>query len=411
MILSGFGHFLFFGDAMTVFTRIHLVVLDSLGVGEAPDAEAFGDAGANTFGHIAQACGGLHIPAMTRLGFANIIPLTDTPPSPNPIGFFGKMRERSSAKDTMTGHWELMGLVTNKSFRVYPDGFPPELVAEIERQTGRRVIGNIPASGTDIIRRLGPEHMATGALIVYTSADSVLQIAAHEEVVPLEELYDICALCRKLTLGEPYTLGRIIARPFVGAPGSFKRTANRHDYAAKPDGRTTLDALKDAGLTVAALGKINDIFDGEGITRSVKTRSNSDGMEKLLALLGEDFRGLSFLNLVDFDMEYGHRRDALAYGKAIETFDRELHPIMAALKPQDLLLLTADHGTDPIHPGTDHTREYVPIVAWSPCMTSGRSLGVRETFADVAATIAENFAVTPPAHGKSFFREINSGAN
>lgn len=387
---------------MERFKRIHLIVMDSLGVGEEPRSAEFGDSGANTFGHIASVCGGLNIPAMRKLGFANVCELYQTPPVAASAAWIGKMREASNAKDTMAGHWEFMGLWTERPFRVYPEGFPPELLREIEKRTGRKVLGNKTASGTEIIEELGPEHMATGALIVYTSADSVLQIAAHEQIIPIEEQYRICSICRELTIGEPYNIGRIIARPFVGEPGAFTRTANRHDYALKPFAPTVLDSLKAAGLTVAALGKITDIFDGEGITRSIKTVSNHDGMTKLNALLDEDFTGLSFLNLVDFDALYGHRRDARGYGRAIEEFDADLADLLPKLREDDLLVLTADHGTDPTHAGTDHTREYVPVAAYSHRFDHGGDLGVRDTFADIGATIADNFSLSPPEHGRSF---------
>ncbi len=391
---------------MDAFKRIHLIVLDSLGVGGAPDADAFGDAGANTLAHIADACGGLALPALHALGLGNILPLRGVPPAPEPAGFFGAMREASNAKDTLTGHWELAGLAAQTPFRTWPDGFPPELLAAITEKTGRNILGNRAASGTEIIRELGPGHMASGAIILYTSADSVLQIAAHEDVVPVGELYAVCRACRELTLGEPYSIGRVIARPFAGEPGAFRRTANRHDFAARPPAPTVLDTLKAAGLAVVALGKITDIFDGQGITRSVKTASNSDGMAKLTALLAEEFTGLAFLNLVDFDAEYGHRRDARGYGAALERFDGELSALLPRLGADDLLLLTADHGNDPLHGGTDHTRERVPLLAYSPRFSGGTDLGVRRTFADVGATVADNFSLPAPACGESFLEML-----
>lgn len=392
---------------MSPFHRIHLVVLDSVGIGEAPDAAAFGDAGADTLGHIARACGGLRLPTLAGLGLSCIRPIEGVPVVERPRAFFGKMREASHGKDTMTGHWELMGLRIDAPFRVFADGFPAELIARIEGHTGRRVLGNKAASGTEIIEEYGEEHLRTGALIVYTSADSVLQIAAHEEVVSVAELHAICAYCRGITLEDPYMLGRIIARPFVGSPGAFRRTANRHDYALKPFGRTTLDALKEGGCEVVALGKVNDIYDGEGVTRAVRTQSNRDGMDRLVEVVGESFRGLSFLNLVDFDAVYGHRRDPVGYGKALEEFDEQLAGMLPLVGEEDLLLITADHGNDPTHHGTDHTREYVPLLAFSPRFASGgASLGERAIFADVGATIAENFGVESPAHGASFLRQL-----
>jgi phosphopentomutase len=318
------------------------------------------------------------------------------------------MKEASAGKDTMTGHWEIMGLRIDTPFQVFPEGFPDELIREIERRTGRKVIGNKPASGTAIIEELGKEHMETGALIVYTSADSVLQIAAHEEIVPLEELYKICEICRELTLDEKYRVGRVIARPFVGTPGHFVRTANRHDYALKPFSRTVMNELKDAGFEVIAIGKISDIYDGEGVTKHVRTVSNMDGMDKLLQSMDTEFTGLSFLNLVDFDALYGHRRDPIGYGKALEEFDARLPEVFAKLRDDDLLIITADHGNDPVHHGTDHTREYVPLLVYAKTMKEGRELPLRETFADVGATIAENFGVKLPRYGKSFLQEISS---
>src|SRR5699024_4164265 len=294
----------------------------------------------------------------------------------------------------------------DQPFQTFPEGFPASLIKEIEARTGRKVIGNKPASGTAIIDELGPEHMATGAIIVYTSADSVLQIAAHETIVPLEELYNICEICRELTLKEEYLVGRVIARPFVGEIGSFTRTSNRHDYALKPFGKTVLDNLKENDLDVISLGKIADIFDGEGITKAIRTVDNDDGMVKLVASIKEDFHGLCFLNLVDFDAQYGHRRNPEGYAQALETFDQQLKDVLPLLQDDDLLILTADHGNDPTHHGTDHTREYVPILMYHNQIDIGKALPIRNTFSDVAATIAENFSVKAPAYGKSFLNEI-----
>ncbi|MDF2565106.1 MAG: phosphopentomutase [Massilibacillus sp.] len=388
------------------FKRVHIIVLDSLGIGEAPDAGKFDDSGADTFGNIAKACGNLNIPNMAKLGIGNIRSLEGILPAKKPLAYYGKAQEISNGKDTMTGHWEMMGLYIEKPFRVFPEGFPAELIARIEEKTGRKVIGNKVASGTEIIDELGAEHMETGAIIVYTSADSVLQIAAHEEVVPLAELYDICKFCREITLDEPYKLGRIIARPFVGKPGSFTRTSNRHDYALKPIAPTVLDALKEAKNDVISIGKIADIFDGEGITKAIRTVSNKDGMDKFIALLDEEFTGLCFMNLVDFDAMYGHRRDAKGYGRAIEEFDVELAKVLAKLTEEELLIITADHGNDPTYRGTDHTREYIPLLVYSPKLTGGSELAVRKSFADIGATVAENFAVKLPSHGTSFLQEL-----
>ncbi|REJ26970.1 MAG: phosphopentomutase [Caldibacillus debilis] len=390
------------------YKRVFLIVMDSVGIGEAPDAAEFNDAGADTLGHIAEKMNGLNMPNMAKLGLGNIREIKGIPKAERPLAFYTKMKEASAGKDTMTGHWEIMGLRIDTPFQVFPEGFPDELIREIERRTGRKVIGNKPASGTAIIEELGKEHMETGALIVYTSADSVLQIAAHEEIVPLEELYKICEICRELTLDEKYRVGRVIARPFVGTPGHFVRTANRHDYALKPFSRTVMNELKDAGFEVIAIGKISDIYDGEGVTKHMRTVSNMDGMDKLLQSMDMEFTGLSFLNLVDFDALYGHRRDPIAYGKALEEFDARLPEVFAKLRDDDLLIITADHGNDPVHHGTDHTREYVPLLVYAKTMKEGRELPLRETFADVGATIADNFGVKLPRYGKSFLQEISS---
>lgn len=388
------------------YKRVFLIVMDSVGIGEAPDAEKYNDKGADTLGHIAEHRNGLNMPNMAKLGLSNIREIKGIPIAGTPLAYYTKMQEASAGKDTMTGHWELMGLYIDTPFQVFPDGFPQELVAELEKRTGRKVIGNKPASGTDIIEELGKEHMETGALIVYTSADSVLQIAAHEEIIPLEELYNICKIARELTRSGKYMVGRIIARPFIGTPGNFQRTSNRHDYALKPFGRTVMNELKDSGYDVIAIGKISDIYDNEGVTKSLRTKSNMDGMDKLIETLKMDFVGLSFLNLVDFDALFGHRRDPQGYGHALEEFDVRLAEVLGLLREEDLLIITADHGNDPVHHGTDHTREYVPLLVYSPSMAGGKQLPVRSTFADVGATIAENFKVTMPKHGTSFLAEL-----
>lgn len=388
------------------FKRIHLVVMDSVGIGEASDAANFDDFGVDTLGHIATACGGLNMPNMAKLGVSNIRYIQGIEPTEHPIAYYTKMHELSKGKDTMAGHWEFMGLYTSKPFHVFPHGFPDELIRRIEEKTGRKVIGNKAASGTEIIKELGEEHVKTGELIVYTSADSVLQIAAHEDVIPLKELYEICAFCREITLEEPYKVGRIIARPFVGEPGNFTRTANRHDYALKPFGRTVMNELKDANFDVIAMGKISDIYNGEGVTESLHTVSNMDGMDKLIAVFDKKFTGLSFLNLVDFDALFGHRRDPKGYGKALEEFDARLPEVFAKMTKEDLLIITADHGNDPTYHGTDHTREYVPLLVYSPCFTKARELPVRKTFADIGATIAENFQVKMPEYGTSFLQDL-----
>lgn len=388
------------------FKRIFLIVLDSVGIGEAYDAEKFDDVGAHTLGHIAVKMKGLNMPNMGKLGLSNIRKVQGIERSASPQAHYGIMQEASNGKDTMTGHWEIMGLRIEKPFRTFPDGFPDDLLNQIEEKTGRKIIGNKPASGTEIIKELGEEHMETGALIVYTSADSVLQIAAHESVVPLEELYDICETARELTKDEPYMLGRVIARPFIGKPGNFDRTANRHDYALKPFGRTVMNELKDNHFDVVALGKINDIYDGEGVTEAIRTKSNMDGMDKLLQTIDQNFRGLSFLNLVDFDAKFGHRRDPQGYGEALEAYDRRLPEVLQKLGNDDLLIITADHGNDPIHHGTDHTRELVPLLAYHNGIEEGNDLGLRDTFSDIGATVADNFNIKLPEHGISFLDKM-----
>ncbi|PKG21887.1 phosphopentomutase [Niallia nealsonii] len=393
--------------SLYTYKRIFLIVMDSVGIGEAPDAEKFGDLGSHTLGHIAEKMNGLHMPNMGRLGLSNIEEIQGIKKAEKPLAYYTKMQEASNGKDTMTGHWEIMGLHIETPFKVFPDGFPDELLQTIEEKTGRKIIGNKPASGTEILDELGEEHIKTGALIVYTSADSVLQIAAHEEIVPLEELYKICELARELTLDEKYMVGRIIARPFVGEPENFKRTANRHDYALKPFDRTVMNELKDNKLDCIAIGKISDIYDGEGVTQSLRTVSNMDGMDKLVETLQMDFTGLSFLNLVDFDALFGHRRDPLGYGKALEEFDARLPEVFDLLQEDDLLIITADHGNDPVHHGTDHTREYVPLIVYNKKINEGKELPLRQTFADIGATVAENFSVNMPKFGASFLKEIN----
>ncbi|TCI47603.1 MULTISPECIES: phosphopentomutase [unclassified Exiguobacterium] len=388
---------------MKKFKRIFLVVMDSVGIGEAPDADQFGDVGSDTLGHIAREHGGLNMLNMGKLGLANIKPIEGIEPSSAPSAF-GRMEEISAGKDTMTGHWEIMGLHIDTPFRVFEE-FPDDLINRLKEFSGRDIIGNKPASGTEILDELGEEHVATGALIVYTSADSVLQIAAHEEVVPLEELYRICEYARDITREDPYMLGRIIARPFLGTPGAWVRTSNRHDYALKPFGKTVMNTLETAGKDVIALGKISDIYDGEGVTKAVRTKSNMDGMDKLVASLDEEFEGLCFLNLVDFDALFGHRRDPEGYAVALEEYDARLPEVFARLREDDLLIITADHGNDPTAPGTDHTREYVPLIVHHHGSTAV-DLGVRATFADIGATVADNFDVDAPAIGNSFLNEI-----
>ena len=386
---------------MSTYDRIVCIVLDSVGIGALPDAASFGDEGANTLANIAAFNNGLNMPNFGRLGLGNIVPIEGLPPVKKTLATIGKMAEVSAGKDTTTGHWELMGIHTTQPFKTYPDGFPHRLVTRLSARIGRGVIGNKPASGTAIIEELGQRHMETGDIIVYTSADSVLQIAAHEQVVPLDELYAICEVARELTLEPEHMVVRVIARPFIGTPGKFTRTANRRDYSIKPPEPTVLNYLKDGGYDVIALGKITDIYDGEGITHTVKTKDNMDGVDQLIDTLKQSFRGLAFLNMVDFDSKYGHRRDPQGYAQALEEADQRLPELIELLRPNDLLIITADHGNDPTHTGTDHTREYVPLLVYSPSLTRSTSLGIRKSFADVGATIAHNFGVYSP-RGESF---------
>lgn len=394
---------------MKKFKRIFLVILDSVGIGEAPDAAEYDDVGAHTLGHIAKEMNGIKLPHMESLGLAHIEAIKGVNKVENPKAYYTKMQEASLGKDTMIGHWELMGLKTEEPFQVFPSGFPSDLINELEKRTNRKIIGNKVASGTEIISELGGNHLNTGAIIVYTSADSVLQIAAHEEVVPLDELYSICEIARELTLKDKWKVGRVIARPFVGSIGNFTRTSNRHDYALKPIDKTVLNYLENNELDVIGLGKINDIFDGDGITKSYRTVSNDDGMVKLNQMVKKDFTGLCFLNLVDFDALYGHRRDPLGYGKALERFDEQLGEFIPLLQDDDLLIITADHGNDPTYKGTDHTREYVPLFIYHNQITQGKKIELRKTFADVGATIADNFKVQSPEYGTSFLSIIERG--
>lgn len=382
------------------FKRIHLLVMDSVGIGEAPDAKEFNDEGSNTLGHIAEQAG-LSVPNLRSLGLANIAPIAGISPVKEPTGYYTKLEEVSVGKDTMTGHWELTGLNIQTPFRVFPDGFPNELIEKIEKHTGRKIVANRPASGTEIIDEFGQHQMETGDLIVYTSADPVLQIAAHEDIIPVDELYSICEYVREITKDEPYMIGRIIARPYVGEPGNFTRTSNRHDYALDPFGDTVLNYLERDEKDVIAVGKIHDIFNGQGITESVRTKSNMDGVDKLLEVMKKDFTGLSFTNLVDFDALFGHRRDVEGYKNALEEFDARIPELLDALDEDDLLIITADHGNDPTQPGTDHTREYVPLLVTGPRLKECKELA-QGYFADISATIAENFKVKGTGFGESF---------
>ncbi|MBR6517515.1 MAG: phosphopentomutase [Bacilli bacterium] len=391
-----------------IFKRVFVIVTDSMGIGEAKDSVKYNDTGANTFGHIADGSQNFNVSTLERLGIGNICKNSKIPPVLSPLGVVARMHELSVGKDTLTGHFEIMGLNVLTPYPSFTDtGFPDELIKMLEDFSGRKVIGNISASGTEILKDLGEEQLKTGALIVYTSADSVLQIAANEEIIPLEELYRICEYARRITIeNKDWQVGRIIARPFVGkTKDTFKRTTNRHDYALDPFDETVLDTLKENNLSVIAVGKINDIFNGKGVTKAIRTVSNHDGMEKTTALLDEDFTGLCFTNLVDFDALYGHRRDLDGYRLAIEEFDKDLKCFIDKMNDDDLVIVVADHGNDPVHHGTDHTREIVPFIAYSKNI-KGKVLPDFDTFACVGATIADNFNVKMPKIGKSVLEEL-----
>lgn len=380
------------------YKRIFTIVIDSLGAGAMPDAAEYGDAGTDTLGHISESVDSFVIPNLQKLGMANLHPLKQVEAVAKPLAHYGKLREASTGKDTMTGHWEMMGLHITKPFKTFTDtGFPPELIAELEKRTGHKVIGNKAASGTAILDELAEEEIATGHMIVYTSADSVLQICGNEETFGLEELYRCCEITREITMKDEWKVGRIIARPYVGKKkGEFKRTSNRHDYALKPYGRTALNALKDKGYDVISVGKIADIFDGEGITESNKSKSSVHGMEQTIEIAQKDFTGFCFVNLVDFDALWGHRRNPEGYAQELEKFDVKLGELLPLLREDDLLIITADHGNDPTHTGTDHTREKVPFIAYSPSMRENGQLPESDTFAIIGATIADNFGVDMP---------------
>ena len=389
------------------YKRIFLIVCDSVGCGTSSTSKLYGDDGANTIAHIASATGGIKLPTMESLGYGNITDIQGVSKVTPKKGYYGKMDEASNGKDTMTGHWEFMGIKTVTPFQTFTDtGFPKELIDELDEKTGHKVIGNIAASGTEILKDLGEEHIKTGSMIVYTSADSVLQIACHEKYFGLEELYRCCKIAREICMKPEWMVGRIIARPFVGeSKDEFKRTPNRHDYALSPSDRTTLNELKDNKFDVISVGKINDIFNTTGITEAYKSVSNLDGMNITINLLEKDFKGLCFINLVDFDALYGHRRDPIGYKAALEEFDSKLNEMISKLKQDDLILITADHGNDPTWTGTDHTREFVPVLAYANNLTGG-SLGTRQTFADLGATVADNFGVKSPKIGTSFLDEL-----
>ncbi len=387
------------------FQRVIWIVLDSVGIGELPDAADYGDVGRDTLGHIARSRP-LKLPNLVRIGLGNIKVLAHLASPATPEGSYGKGITVSPGKDTTTGHWEMAGIWLDQAFPVYPHGFPKELIAEFERQIGRRTLGNKPASGTEIIKDLGEEHVRTGFPIVYTSGDSVFQIAAHEDVIPIAQLYRMCEIARKL-LDGPNRVGRVIARPFAGTPGNFKRTERRHDYAVEPPRPMLLDVLAERKVPVFGVGKIHDIYNGRGVENYVTTKNNADGMAKLTEAMTRQPNGLIFANLVDFDMLYGHRKDVEGFARSLEEFDALLGPFLAAMRPSDLLIITADHGCDPdpVNPTTDHSREYVPILAYSPGATAGVNLGVRQTLADMGQTIAENFGGKIP-HGTSFLSQL-----
>ena len=384
--------------------RVILIVLDSVGVSALADAGQFGDEGANTLGHIATAIPDFRLPNLQSLGLGNI-PNTELPPAEKPKGAFGRAAEKSQGKDTITGHWEIAGLVPDLVFPYFPNGFPKRLMDEFEAKIGTKTIGNYPASGTAVLDELGEEHMQTGYPIVYTSSDSVFQIAMHEDIIPLKRQYEICQIARDLLVGKD-AVGRVIARPFLGTPGNFKRTSNRHDYSISPPGKTVLEYIVEQGQKVVGVGKIEDIFAGIGISANKKSKDNNEGIDHTLAWMATDFNGLVFTNLVDFDMLYGHRRDVQGYAQCLQDFDARLPEILSAMRKDDVLILTADHGNDPTFPGTDHTREYVPLLIFGQSIKAGTDLGTRPTFADIGATIAELLGVKAQLAGNSFLGEI-----
>ena len=396
---------------MEIYKRVFVIVLDSLGIGAMPDSEKFGDKGVDTFGHILDKMGTLDIPNLQKLGIANLHPLKQVEAIERPMGYYSFLKEASTGKDTMTGHWEMMGLHITTPFKTFTEtGFPKELIDELEKRTGHKVIGNKSSSGTEILDELAEEEIATGNMIVYTSADSVLQICGNEETFGLDELYRCCEIARDITMKDEWKVGRIIARPYVGKKkGEFKRTSNRHDYALKPYGRTALNALKDGGYEVISVGKIFDIFDGEGLTQSNKSKSSVHGMEQTIDIAKRDFEGLCFVNLVDFDALWGHRRNAKGYAEELEKFDVKLGELLKELREDDLLIITADHGNDPTHTGTDHTREKVPFFAYSPSLKGYGKLEETDTFAVIGATIADNFGVDMPdgTIGTSLLDKLN----
>jgi len=386
--------------------RVIVFVMDSVGIGALPDAHLFGDDAVNTFGHIAQHTRDFKINNLKKLGIGNIDGMVpEVEPVDKASGAFGRSKELSNGKDTTTGHWEIAGLRIDQPFKTYPEGFPDSIIGAFEEKTGRKVLCNKPASGTVVIDEYGEEHLKTGAVIVYTSGDSVFQIAAHEDVVPLEELYSMCQIARDLLLGDEQ-VARVIARPFIGTLGNFERTPNRRDYSLNPFGETVLDYAKDAGLQVKAVGKISDIFNGQGITEDVHTKDNMDGVDQTIRYLNEDFKGIIFTNLVDFDAKYGHRRDVKGYQNAIEALDQRIPEILTAMKSDDMIIFLADHGNDPTYKGTDHTREYIPLLIYGEHVKAGTNIGTLDTFSDIAATISDIFGIKSTPNGKSFKNKI-----
>ena len=393
---------------MSAFTRAIVIVLDSAGVGELPDAVRYGDEGSSTLSHTAKAVGGLKVPALEALGLGRIVPIRGVTPVPSPAGAFGKLTEQSPGKDSTTGHWELMGIILKRPFPTYPEGFPRELIAAFERAIGRKTLGNVPASGTEIIRQLGPEHLRTGYPIVYTSADSVFQIASHEDIIPVPRLYEMCAIARSLLTGE-HAVSRVIARPFVGRPGAFTRTDRRKDFSLPPPEPTVLDRAVEAGLPVVGIGKIPDLFAERGITKSIHTHDDLDGMTQTVRAMGETERGIIFTNLVDLDTKFGHRNDPEGYARDLEAIDTRIPEVQSRLTRSDLLVITADHGNDPTTPSTDHSREYTPLLVAGPLIRGGVDLGTRETFADVGATVADAIGVDWLGPGVSMLGRLRGG--
>ncbi len=391
---------------MSELKRAILIVLDGVGVGANPDAAAYGDEGASSLEHCAQAVGGLELPNLGRIGLGNITPVLGTPPTKDAMGAYGRMAESAAGKDSTTGHWEMTGVVLHSPLPTYPRGFPPEVVEPFERAIGRKVIGNKVASGTEIIQEMGEEHVRTGCPILYTSADSVFQVAAHQEVIPLEELYRFCRIARQMLMTGEHAVGRVIARPFIGTPGNFTRTEHRRDFSLEPLGTTLLDILKNAGRDVIGLGKIEDLFAGRGLTARDHTETNQEGMQATLDWLAKDFSGLLFVNLVEFDMLWGHRRDSQGYARALREVDSWFARVQQAMQPGDAIFFTADHGVDPTYKGTDHTREHVPLLAYGEPVRVGVDLGVRPTYADIGQTLAEAFHVKSLAAGTSFAHSI-----